>query len=87
MKTSIRKIYFYTQLFILTAILAVAIFTFLFLKTYFYPAITGSETILGLQKNIAADAINLEQFNKLLENINEKTSPKTNEPLVGDPFK
>jgi hypothetical protein len=87
MPISTTKINPYIQLFILAAVLAAAVYAFLFLKTYFYPAITGSQTILELQKNRASDTINLEQFNNLIKNIGEKTAAKTNELPVSDPFK
>jgi hypothetical protein len=87
MKISTRKIDSCIRIFLLAAFLAAAIYLFLFLKTYFYPSITGSQTMLVMQKNMAAETINLERFNELIKNINEKTLPETNQSPISDPFK
>lgn len=86
MKITAKKINPYLQAFIILTALACGSYAFLFLKTYFYPAITGSQTIIGLQKNMASQTISLSEFNELIKNIDKKTAPEAQPLPIGNPF-
>jgi len=87
MQITAKKIRPYVQTFFYAAILATCLGIFLFLKTYLYPAITGSQTILELQKSMTTETIDLNKFDELIKNINKKTSPLPSQEKINDPFK
>ena len=71
---TIKKIRPYVKVLSFAAVIAAGAYLYFFVNDYFYPALTGSQTVLSLQKNIAAQAIDVSKFNNLLEAISQKTS-------------
>jgi hypothetical protein len=86
MQITAKKIRPYFKILSIVAVLATAAVIFWFLKYYFYPAITGSQTIYALQKNMAAEVIDVTKFNALLEKSREKTKLPSNTDFGTDPF-
>ena len=87
MKITAKKIRPYIKIVLLLALGAAMVYVFLFLENYFYPAITGTQAISVLQKNMALNSINLKQFERLVKNINEKTASFTSATVIINPFK
>ena len=86
-KITAKKIRPYVKIVLLTAVLIAAAYVFLFLRDYFYPAITGAQTISTLQKNMAISSVNLNQFEGIVNNIDKKTASGTTAAFVANPFK
>jgi hypothetical protein len=88
MKITAKKIRPYIKIMLILVFGSAVVFTFLFLKYYFYPALTGARVIYVLQKDMAVSPINLNQFEALVNNIDKKNSSSTaNETIINDPFK
>jgi hypothetical protein len=83
---SAKKLKPYFKVFLILAFLSSAGYVFWFLTNFFYPTITGSQTISTLRKNMAAEAINLAEFEALLNKINEKTKAPPESGAISDPF-
>jgi hypothetical protein len=87
MKITAKKIRPYLKITLLIALATTVVYVFLFLKTYFYPAITGTQTISVMQKNMVVSPLNLKQFEDIVNNINKKTTPPSDTEPIVDPFK
>ncbi|HTW97087.1 MAG TPA: hypothetical protein VMD74_05535 [Candidatus Methylomirabilis sp.] len=87
MTLTAKKIRPYIKVLLLIALLAAAAYLYYFLRFIFYPALTGSQTVAALQKNIGIQTVDVDKFNSLVENISQKTSaPAASVPAV-DPFR
>ena len=86
MKITAKKIRPYVKIILLLAAGGTMVYVFLFLENYFYPAITGAQTISALQKNMAVSPVNLGQFEDIVDKLNKKTASSTNPAAVIDPF-
>jgi hypothetical protein len=86
MKITAKKIRPCVKIILLLAAGGTMVYVFLFLENYFYPAITGAQTIFTLQKNMAVSPVNLGQFEDIVDKLNKKTASSTNPAAVSDPF-
>jgi hypothetical protein len=77
-----KKIKYYVKIFLIAALLADIIFIFYFLDYYFYPALSGAETVFTLQKNTATQTVDLKKFNQIADKISQRSS--SSEPIVKD---
>ncbi|MDD4901941.1 MAG: hypothetical protein PHE24_02285 [Patescibacteria group bacterium] len=84
---SAKKIRPYVKVLLLGAVLGAGVYIFSFAQNDFYPALTGSQTVFALQKNMAAQAVDVNKFDKLVENIDQKTSSSSLSSSVTDPFR
>jgi hypothetical protein len=86
MNVTAKKIKPYIKALLVLAVIAAGLFIFYFLNNLFYPAVAGSQNILSLQKNTAAQAVNVAKFNDLIDAISQKAS--SSEPLpANNPFR
>jgi len=74
MQIVLKKIKYYIKIILIAALLADVIFVFYFLDYYFYPALSGSQTVFTLQKNSAAQTVDVKKFNQLANQIAQKSS-------------
>lgn len=67
-------------------IIACAYFSYIFLNKNFYQIISQSNEVKSLQKNVTSDAINIENYNKILENQKIKEQGYSNIDDIKNPF-
>lgn len=72
-KIVFHRIKFYINLMTILIIIVAFAYTFLFLYRDFYLVMTQSEEILVLQRKVSIDTIDVEQFNKVIKKIKEKS--------------
>ena len=87
MQITAKKLRPYIKTITYLAVASACFGVFFFLKTYFYPTITGSQTIIGLQKNMTTETVNIKEFNNLVDSINKKNSETETTSPAADPFK
>jgi hypothetical protein len=86
MNITAKKIKPYIKALLAIAVIAVGFFIYYFLNNLFYPAIAGSQNILVLQKNTAAQAVNVAKFNDLVDTLSQKASSSAPLPAA-NPFR
>ncbi|MFA5248735.1 MAG: hypothetical protein WC415_06030 [Patescibacteria group bacterium] len=81
-----RLLVFTTYFFLLAIIIGAGYAAYDFLNKNFYRAISESNEIVDLQKNITASAIDIEEFNNVLGRLEKKKSGYTDIQAIKDPF-
>jgi hypothetical protein len=87
MTITIKKIRPYVKVLLFIAAIAAGAYIFFFLNNSFYPALTGSQVVFSLQKNMASQIVDIKKFNNLVGNISQKTSSSSEPGLINNPFK
>lgn len=85
LKLNPQKISYY--FYFATAIIAFLILVFVsfFLYKNFYQIITQSEAIMILQEKVAFETVDMENFNKIIEKVENKTKPREHKNII-NPF-
>jgi hypothetical protein len=86
MNITAKKIRPYIKALLAIAAIAAGFIIYYFLNNLFYPAIAGSQNIVVLQKNTAAQAVNVAKFNDLVNTLSQKASSSAPLPAA-NPFK
>jgi len=84
-KITPQKIVTFSYLSVTLISLAALAYTALFLYKNFYQAITQSEIVVVLQKEVAISTVNIEKFDEILKKINHKTTGR-DLGEINDPF-
>jgi hypothetical protein len=87
MKIKLREIALIAYFFLTSAIISAGYWAYNFLNENFYQAVSQSEEIITLKKNIAAGAIDIKDFNIILEKLEKKKSGYTDAEEIKNPFK
>ncbi len=86
MAITAKKISPYVKGLLLVALLAAAGYVYYFWQYDLSPALTGSQTVFALQRNMAVQTVDINKFNNLVKTISQKTSSSSAASLVTDPF-
>jgi hypothetical protein len=87
MTITIKKIRPYAKALLLLGLIGAAAYVFFFLENDFYPALTGSETISALQKNISSQTVDINKFNDLVDKISQRASSSPPASFPANPFR
>jgi hypothetical protein len=81
-----KKIRPYAKALLAAAAIGAVGYLFIFWQNYFYPVLTGSQSVLSTQRNLASQAVDVKKFNALVENISQKAATTTQENPINNPF-
>jgi hypothetical protein len=81
-----KKIRPYTKALLAAAVLGMVGYLFFFWQNDFYPALTGSQSTITLQKNAASQSVDVNKFDSLVKKISQKTATTTQENAINNPF-
>jgi|WetSurMetagenome_2_1015567.scaffolds.fasta_scaffold503562_1 hypothetical protein len=82
-----KKIRPYVKALLAAALLGTFGYLFFFWQNDFYPALTGSQSALTLQRNLAAQTIDVKKFKILADKINQTASTTTSTASTSNPFR
>ncbi len=71
-QVSVKKMFFIYYVLIIIVSLLILMYLTLFLYKNFYQTITQSEEIILLKKEVASEDVNMNKFEKMISNIEEK---------------
>ena len=86
MNLKTRLITIGTYLILLAVIATSGFFVYEFLNKNFYQIISQSNEIISAQKNIKTENINIDGFNKALNNLTEKRLESVEKNNITNPF-